>query len=151
MRPRVFQLSKVEVRMPRRWVLSLAGALVLVGTAVGVAALTGSFGGHRTHEVAQQARTTPSPFLLETPTPTPTPSPKPHRKHHVVASGHAAVQHGSSRSSRGRSAVPPADPCAHNHHCDVPPAPSLKPDPRPPIGPPVATVSGAVVPPPAAD
>lgn len=136
--------------MARRWVLSLAGALVLVGAAVGVAALTGSFGGHRTHEVAQQARTTPSPLLLETPTPTPTP--KPHRKHHVAASGHAAVQHGSSRSSQGRSGVLPADPCAHNHHCYVPPLPPLKPDThRPPIGPPVATVSGAVVPPPAAN
>lgn len=135
--------------MARRWVLSVAGALVLVGAVVGVAALTGSFGGDRTHRVAVQARTTPSPLLLETPTPTPTPTPKPHRKHHVAASSHAVVRHGSSRSSRGRSGVPPADPCAHNHHCYVPPAPSLKPDPdRPPIGPPVATVSGAVVPPP---
>lgn len=135
--------------MARRWVLSLVGALVLAGAAVGVAALTGSFGGHRTNEVAQQARTTPSPFLLGTPTPTP--APKPRRKHRVAASSHAAVQRGSSRNSR-RSGVLPADPCAHNHHCYVPPLPPLKPDThRPPIGPPVATVSGAVVPPPAAN
>jgi hypothetical protein len=147
MRPRVFSLSKVEVVMARRWVLSLVGALVLVGAAAGVAALTGSFGGHRTHAVVRQARTTPTPLLLETPKPTPTP----HHEHHVAAPSHATVRHGTSRSSRGGSGVPPADPCAHNHHCYVPPAPPLKPDPRPPIGPPVATVSGAVVPPPAAD
>jgi hypothetical protein len=96
--------------------------------------------------VAQQARTTPSPFLLDTPAPSPAPTPhRTARKHHVAASSHAAVRH---RSTGGDSAGAQADPCAHNHHCYVPPAPSPKPDPRPPIGPPVATVSGAVVPPP---
>jgi hypothetical protein len=58
---------------------------------------------------------------------------------------------GGSSTSYGAPAenVLPADPCAHNHHCNVPPAPPLKPDPRPPVGPPVATVSGAPAGPPA--
>ncbi|MDN3358692.1 hypothetical protein [Actinomadura sp. DC4] len=130
--------------MARRWVFSVAGAVVLLVAAAAV--LAGVFGGHGSRDVAARTRMTPSPFLLATPAPSPTPTPAPRhavRKHRKATPARsAAARHGRSRHHSWGSQ---ADPCAHNHHCYVPPAPPLKPDPRPPIGPPVGTVSGAPV------
>jgi hypothetical protein len=136
--------------MARRWVIWSAAGVLLVAV-VAVAALTGSFGGHRTHEVAGRTAVSPSPSETPTPATTPTPTPKPrHTGHHPAAShGSAASRHGTARSSAGRSGAGQADPCAHNHHCDVPPLPPLKPDPhRPPVGSPSMTITGAPVLPP---
>jgi hypothetical protein len=130
--------------MTKRRVMSLAGGLTLVVVAAVVTVL--AYGGHGSYGTAAGARTTPSatPAPFATPSPTPKPSGTPHSRHRTtVRRAAVAARHDTSGSSRGHSGVLPADPCAHNHHCDVPPAPPLKPDPRPPVGPPVATVSGA--------
>jgi hypothetical protein len=145
-RKRSLSTVEVEVLMAKRWVIwSVAGVLLVA--AVAAAALTGSFGGHRAHDVAGRTAVSPSP--AETPTPTPTPKPR-HtggsNRHHAAASrGSAASRQGTARSSGAGQ----ADPCAHNHHCYVPPMPPLKPDPhRPPVGSPSVTVTGAPVAPP---
>lgn len=136
--------------MTKRRLMSLAGGLAFVVVALVVTVLT--YGGHGSHNVAAPARTTPpaTPAPFATPSPTPKPSGSPHTARHrtTVRKAAATARRGTSGSSDGHSGVLPADPCAHNHHCDVPPAPPLKPDPRPPVGPPVATVSGAPAGPP---
>jgi hypothetical protein len=133
--------------MTKRRVMSLAGGLAVVVVAVVATVL--AYGGHGSHDAAARARTTPSatpvPFLTPGPTPKPSGTSHPGKHHATVKKAAAAVRRGTSGSSRGHSGVLPADPCAHNHHCYVPPAPPLKPDPRPPVGPPVATVTGAPV------
>jgi hypothetical protein len=130
--------------MARRWLILSAAGVLLVG-AVLVTTLTGMFG-DRTHGVA--ARTTVSPPAAS-PTPSATPTPTPHRtarRHRTAAARASAAGTPRSRAAvpaRHRSGGGQADPCAHNHHCSVPPAPTLKPDPRPPIPAPTITITGA--------
>jgi hypothetical protein len=107
----------------RHVVWSLAGVLVIALAAVGV--LTLSSGGHRTHDVAGRAVVSPSatPDPSATPTPTPRHTGGGRRRHAAASGGSAASRHSATRSSGGHAGgVPPADPCAHNHHCSVPPA-----------------------------
>ena len=136
--------------MAKRWVpWGITGVLLLVAVAVSV--LTGSSGGRGGHDVAGRTAVSASPAGTAAPVTTPTPiaTPSPRRTggmsgHHAVAARRAAAPHrGPARSSAGRSGAGQADPCAHNHHCYVPPLPPLKPDPRPPVGLPKITVTGA--------
>jgi hypothetical protein len=134
--------------MGKRWAIWPVAGVLLVA-AVTVVALTGTFGGHRTHDVAGRTAVSPSPAgtpaLVATPTPTATPTPKPNssRRHAAASRGPATSRHGTTRSSSGRSGAGQADPCAHNHHCYVPPAPPSIPHPDPPAPVPTVTVTGA--------
>ena len=135
--------------MTKRRVMSLAGGLTLVLAAVVVTLLTYGRGG--SHGVAAQPTpsATPVPFATPSATPKPGGTPPPRRHRTTVRKAVAVARHGTQGSSGGHSGVLPADPCAHNHHCSVPPAPPVKPDPqRPPVGSPVATVTGAPAGPP---
>ncbi|MFB9831781.1 hypothetical protein ACFFNX_06220 [Actinoallomurus acaciae] len=128
--------------MTKRWMI-LSGVLLVAVVAV-AAGLT-AFGGHRTHTVA--GRTTVSPDPVVTPTPTSTPPPTPRRtrrRHHAVtARASSASRPRSAHSTTRDSGAGQADPCAHNHHCSVPPLPPLKPHPDKPAPLPTLTVSGA--------
>jgi hypothetical protein len=136
--------------MAKRWVpWAIMG--VLLAAAVVVAALTGAFGGRGTHDVAGRTPVSASPATTATPewTPAPAASPSPRRtaahRHHAAAVRAPAVRRRPAREGTGGSGAGQADPCAHNHHCSVPPLPPLKPDPRPPVGSPKITVTGAPV------
>jgi hypothetical protein len=139
--------------MARRWVLVGAVALVVV-LATGGALLAFS-GAHRSDAAAgpvASARPSPTPTPALAPSATPAPRPTgTHRRHAAVS--HAPVHRVRSAGAAGHGGgVPQADPCAHNHHCHVPPAPDPKPHfTLPPVGRPSITITGAPVIPPGAD
>jgi hypothetical protein len=86
----------------------------------------------------------PPPTPAATPTPTPSPRHTGAHRHRAAAVRAPVVpRHRSVRSPAGGSGAGQADPCAHNHHCYVPPLPPLKPDPRPPVGSPKIKMTGA--------
>lgn len=130
--------------MTKRWMI-LSG--VLLAAVVAVAAGLTAFGGHRTHTVAGRTTVSPAPVVTPNLTPTPTPTPTPRRtarRHHVVtARASAASRQRSAHSTTHDSGAGQADPCAHNHHCSVPPLPPLKPNPDKPAPLPTLTVNGA--------
>jgi hypothetical protein len=137
----------------KRWVFwSSVGVLFVV--VMIVAALTGSSGGHRSHDVAGRKAVSPTPTVTPSPVMTPTPTPKSKRnggssrRHAIVSHSSMTSRRGAARSSVGRSGAGQADPCAHNHHCYVPPMPPVKPDPDPPVPRPTLTITGAPVAPP---
>jgi hypothetical protein len=128
--------------MAKRWMI-LSGVLLVAVAAVAAGLI--AFGGHGAHTVA--GRTAVSPAPVATPSQTPTPTPKPRRtarRHHAVtARASAASRRRAAHSTTRDSGAGQADPCAHNHHCSVPPLPPLKPDPGPPAPAPTVTLTGA--------
>ena len=137
--------------MARRWIM--VGAVVLVVVMAAGGALLAFSGARRSGATARPvASAPPSPAPALTPSATPAPRPTgTHRRHAAVS--HAPVHRmRSARAAARGGGVPQADPCAHNHHCYVPPAPDPKPHfTPPPVGKPSITITGAPVDPPGAD
>ncbi|WP_285584263.1 hypothetical protein [Actinoallomurus iriomotensis] len=127
--------------MTKRWMI-LSG--VLLAAVAAVAAGLTAFGGG-THPVA--GRTTVSPAPVATPSLPPTPTPTSRRtakRHHTVTTrASAASRRRATHVTTHDSGASQADPCAHNHHCSVPPLPPLKPNPDRPAPLPTLTITGA--------
>lgn len=76
----------------------------------------------RGHDATGRAATAPAaaPAASSSPETAPSLIPKGHPVRKVVRGNGGTARSGPGRTGSG---LPPADPCAHNHHCSVPPAP----------------------------